>query len=388
MRIDWLVRWRSRINRPRRPLSHSRRVEHLEDRALLAAFVVNSTLDTVDASPGDGIAADAGGRVTLRAAIQEANAMAGGDTITLPAGTFRLALLGQAEQFVASGDLDLRDDVTITGAGANQTIIDGFAADRVFDVPVDVPSSVNLQMADLTIKRGSASLLQEDGGGIRSYRSLTLQNVVLSDNGASGGGGAIASLGSASTLTITNSTLDVNVSSGLLGGGAIYTEGITGISGSVLSNNSSAYHGGAIANVEFSNPASATLLLSTLSGNAAANNGGGLFNARSAQADITDCTITANSAVASGGGLFRQGTISLSGTVLALNTAGTSGPNLSGMVSSLGFNLIGSTSGGSGFVSSDFQNVADPKLGPLQDNGGPTWSRLLTTRPPQMECRD
>lgn len=55
-----------------------------------ATFTVNSTADAVDAALGDGVCATAGGQCTLRAAIQEANALAGADTITLPAGTYIL----------------------------------------------------------------------------------------------------------------------------------------------------------------------------------------------------------------------------------------------------------------------------------------------------------
>src|SRR3954468_19623754 len=52
-----------------------------------ATFVVNSTSDTADASVGDGVCADASGGCTLRAAIQEANAAAGTDTINFHART-------------------------------------------------------------------------------------------------------------------------------------------------------------------------------------------------------------------------------------------------------------------------------------------------------------
>jgi CSLREA domain-containing protein len=54
-----------------------------------AAFIVNSPADDDDALPGDGLCQTAGGSCTLRAAIREANAAAGLDTIsfnlTLPA---------------------------------------------------------------------------------------------------------------------------------------------------------------------------------------------------------------------------------------------------------------------------------------------------------------
>jgi CSLREA domain-containing protein len=72
-------------------------------------FVVNSTLDDVDATPGDGNCWTVGGRCTLRAAIQETNALAGDDTIELPAGVFYLTRAGGGEDAAATGDLDITD---------------------------------------------------------------------------------------------------------------------------------------------------------------------------------------------------------------------------------------------------------------------------------------
>jgi CSLREA domain-containing protein len=70
-------------------------------------FTVDSTLDAVDAAPGDGLCATGGGVCTLRAAIQEANALAGSDTIVVPAGTYTLTIAGQAENAAATGDPSL-----------------------------------------------------------------------------------------------------------------------------------------------------------------------------------------------------------------------------------------------------------------------------------------
>src|SRR5581483_1971503 len=55
--------------------------------APLAAFTVNSTGDQSDLSPGDGVCLTANGDCTLRAAIEEANALAGADTINFNLGT-------------------------------------------------------------------------------------------------------------------------------------------------------------------------------------------------------------------------------------------------------------------------------------------------------------
>ena len=97
-------------------------------------FFVTHTADTVDANPGDGIAADASGNTTLRAAIMEANALAGHQTIALGAGTYKLTIPGTGEDGAATGDLDVGDDLTIAGVDAVSTIIDGGGLDRVFEI--------------------------------------------------------------------------------------------------------------------------------------------------------------------------------------------------------------------------------------------------------------
>src|SRR5712691_4991903 len=202
MRIDWLARVKTRLLRPRRSRSRHFRgeVQQLEDRALLSTFVVNSTDDNPDADLSDGIAADSQAHVTLRAAIQQANASFGADTITVPAGIYLLTLIGSpGEDQAATGDLNILDDVTITGGGSDQTIIDGLLQDRVFDVK----AGVTAQISGLKITNGVVTSGQGDGGGVRNMGTLTMQNVVLDGNSTAGSGGAIASFGVNSVLTIT-----------------------------------------------------------------------------------------------------------------------------------------------------------------------------------------
>src|SRR5262245_18453491 len=94
--------------------------------AAAATFVVNSSYDYPDKLPGDGICeTDTGnGTCTLRAATMEANVLPGADTITLQAGvTYLLTRVNMGAD--ASGGLKLFDSVTINGAGAGSTIIDG-----------------------------------------------------------------------------------------------------------------------------------------------------------------------------------------------------------------------------------------------------------------------
>src|SRR5262245_51742013 len=101
-----------------------------------AVFTVNVTVDTADVNPGDGVCETAPGNgvCTLRAAVQETNALFGADTINLPAGNFLLSIAGQGENAAASGDLDITDNLTIVGAGPQSTTINGGQFDRVFDV--------------------------------------------------------------------------------------------------------------------------------------------------------------------------------------------------------------------------------------------------------------
>src|SRR5262249_9875628 len=119
----------------------------------------------------------------------------------------------------------------------------------------------------------------------------------------------------------------------------------------------------------------ATLTNCTVSGNAASRDGGGLFNYYGT-ARLTNCTVSGNSA-RRGGGLFNYsgyyygyGLVSLTNTIVAGQTAGGS---ISGPVSGSN-NLIGA--GGSGGlmdgVNGNIVGVADPRLAPLGDYGGPT----------------
>ena len=158
-----------------------------------ATFVVNSTLDAVDAVPADGVCATAGGVCTLRAAVQEANALSGAHVIMLPAGTYPLTIPGAGEFDAVTGDLNVTTTLTIFGAGAATTIIDANGLDRVFHAQA---SGTGLTLVDLTVQNGNPG--NGHGGGIYvSGVNLTLARVVVTSchSGAPGsttiGGGGI-----------------------------------------------------------------------------------------------------------------------------------------------------------------------------------------------------
>ena len=123
----------------RRPGKARRRVnrslpglEALERRETPSTFHVNSLLDTVAVNLKTG--KDASGHISLRSAIQAADAKPNADTIILPAGTITLTIAGAGENNAATGDLDIHGSVTIKGKGAGEMIVDGNNLDRVFDI--------------------------------------------------------------------------------------------------------------------------------------------------------------------------------------------------------------------------------------------------------------
>src|SRR5262249_11148632 len=98
-----------------------------------ANFAVDDTSDLVDANPCDQICQTQAQTCTLRAAVQQANALGGSNIITVPAGIYTLSITGAFEDNAARGDLDILADVTVRGAGARDTVIHG-VEDRIFDV--------------------------------------------------------------------------------------------------------------------------------------------------------------------------------------------------------------------------------------------------------------
>ena len=170
---------------------------------LLAAgntYVVNSTLDTPNADPLQGLCADAQGYCTLRAAIMVANFVKGADTIILPAGVYLLTRPGYDDGALV-GDLDISDDLTIQGAGSDVTIVDGNGAvtgDRVFQILKTVQ---NVTFSGMTIRSGQslASTVGVIGGGglyMEGAGHLRLSDVILEGNTGLNGGGLYANLSS------------------------------------------------------------------------------------------------------------------------------------------------------------------------------------------------
>jgi uncharacterized repeat protein (TIGR01451 family)/CSLREA domain-containing protein len=330
-----------------------------------SSFTVNSTADMVDSTPGDGVCATSTGECTLRAAIQEANAFGGTNTITLPAGTYTLTLTGQDEDAAATGDLDITSDITINGAGASTTIIDANGIDRVFDVNATLGG--DLTVSGVTIKGGNPN---NSGGGINGG-PVTLTNVIVTGNttGLLGNGGGIRTYAN-QAVTLTDVTISGNSTLGAGGGVAIDHATLTNVT---VSGNSACCRAGiAVGN--------ATLTNVTVSGNTATTTSGGSGQGGGIGSDgtlsLTNVTVIDNSAPAgTGGGLqaLPGSTFTLKNTIVADNIGG----NCTGIITSSGHNLDSGTT--CGFTNTGDLSNTNPKLAPLANNGGSTETSALCT---------
>jgi CSLREA domain-containing protein len=342
-------------------------------------FVVNSTADSVDLLPGNGLCATRAGTCTLRAAIQESNAMAGSNTVELPAGTYLLTLPGGGG--VTEGDLNVTQPVRILGAGASSTRIDGNGATlntRIFHV-----QSGSLQVSDVTLQNGGSPNVNA-GGGIRvDTGSVFLTRVVMTGNEAFSAGGAIALF--AGLLSLVDSTIDSNIVTSRGGGLYAGMETNIGITRCTFSNNQSTL-GGAIQS--FGN---LTMENSTVSGNSGSAGTGGIINV--GVMNLNNVTITNNTSDEetsgrAGGISSNGGTLNLRNTLIAgnFNTAGGS-PDCAGTLNSQGHNLIQSTTGCTvgGTTTGNLIGV-NPLLGPLANNGGLTRTHSIGALSPAREA--
>lgn len=331
-----------------------------------ATFVVNVTADTPDAATGNGICADTNGNCSLRAAVQEANALAGDDTIVLSAATYPLT--GAAgDDLALSGDLDITGNLTINGSTTAGTVIDGSSVDRVLDVG-PAGGGVNVTISNLTVRNGSAP--GESGGGIRNNGTLSLNNVTVTTSSSGINGGGLLNLG---TLTLTNTTVSNNTASAA-GGGIYNGSGTLTINASTVSGNNANGAGGDGGGIFNASTATAALTNATVSGNTANDAGGGVLNSSGATVTMTNVTLSGNAAVV-GGGVSNSGTATLTNSIVA-NSAGA---NCSGAITGSNNLDSGNTCG---FTISN-QN---PLLAALASNGGTTQTHALSVGSPAIDA--
>ncbi len=317
------------------------------------------------------------GACTLREAILSANTFAavggctagtaGPDTIT-----FAASVTGTITLDMNEGELNITDDLTISGPGATKLTIDADQNGRIFRV--SDPSQVEISGMSLMngLEACSGGAIYTDSSG-----SLTLVGVWVHDNSVSGGecgafGGGVASYGADVTVidsTISGNTADENGQQSGRGGGIAVETGVTlRISNSTISGNKVNTPGNGF--------------------EGSPGEGGGIF-VQGSTLTLFDVTITNNTA-ARGGGLAVQtrSSAQVGNTIIAGNTA-VVGPDCAGGMSSTDHNLFGVLDADCPVTALTANNKTGAAgLGPLQNNGGETPTHALLAGSQAIDAGD
>ena len=297
----------------------------------------------------------------------------------------------------------LIDANTAIGAAANQGGAGIFNNGGTLNV-------VNGTVVSNNLSTGASA----SGGGLLSTTgAVTVSNSTFDSNSANRAGGAIELIDG--TLDFNNSVMSNNDVNGTAGtpapgnGGGFHVTGTTGtisFVASTITGNSAANEGGGLWNQNgttmnvsnstidsnssdegagiYNNTGSiTTVMTSTISGNTATTSGGGLTN-NGASLDLNAVTVAQNSA-ATGGGIDAVNSVSLKNTIVALNTA-ASGTDVSGTIASNDYNLIGADDLNVFTPQANDLEGVDPMAGPLQDNGGSTLTHQLLTGSPAYDA--
>ena len=292
------------------------RLETLERRETPAAFTVNTLVDSVDASPGDGIARDANGLTSLRAAIEESNALGGAHTIG-----FTPQVVGVIDLTLGSS-LDLDADITIHGFGQGVSRPGGLGFFRI----MSVAQGRTCEIQFLTLTNGNSAF---SAGGIDNSGNLTLYHVGIKNNQTAVDGGAIRNRNGG---IIWMQSCEIRDNSALGNGGGIRNDGDLFVGDStIMSNRAVNGNGGGIFNTQGANVIIADPALlagpSQISGNSASGlvgAGGGVWNAGAFTMNFGG--LSGNGAGAGGGGIYSMdGTATLNSVGLVGNGATTGG---------------------------------------------------------------
>jgi CSLREA domain-containing protein len=369
--------------------------------------------------------ANSDGDCSLREAIRAANkdlpidrcpAGSGADTITLPAGVYTLTINGAAESYALTGDLDIRSDLTIVGAGASQTIIDGNYLnfqDRVFDIL----SPAKVQLSQLTIRLGRTAA-SETGGVVQNRGALTItgsriessaagdgESAILNESGAGltlinttvWGSGATG-IENRGTGAISGSVIEASAGDGMLNSGSLsivatmlngnYDSGIenTGtvtLTDSFVGNNSvDIGYGGGI-----QNRGGLTVTNTTIS----FNQGGGIINSGSTTLNSTTVARNYVFTPAAAGLLNQSGTTTISNSIIADNYVNQSGQitdfDCGGALTSGGYNLIEAPANCTLTGNNTGNKLGvDPQLNLAENNGGATNTIELRPASPAIDA--
>ena len=322
---------------------------------------------------------------------------ASGDTIKIAAATYQ-------------ENLSIPFKLTLTGAKAATTIVDGTNSANVFTVG----AGISLTLSNLTIKNGVG---YSGGGGVDNAGTLTVNGSNFYTNTARYGGailntgratisntnfsgnspyffGHSASCGAIdnrSTMTITASTFYSNyANNNITAGGAICNGGTMTVTGSTFNTNSSQGNNGGYGGAIYNYAGTLSITNSTFSQNSATTSGGAIYS-NGGTVEISNSTFGTNPENIGGGGALSNGGSSfLIQNSIVANSA--NGGNCTGTITSHGYNL--SSDSTCTFSRPGDLNGKNPKLGALSNNGGPTQTMALQQGSPALDagnptgCRD
>jgi predicted outer membrane repeat protein len=322
---------------------------------------------------------------------------ASGDTIEIAAATYQ-------------ENLNIPFDLTLNGAKAATTIVDGTNTANVFTVG----AGISLMLSNLTIKNGVG---YSGGGGVDNSGTLTVHKSNFYTNTALSGGailntgmaiishtnfsgnspyffGHSASCGAIdnrSTMTVTASTFfDNYANNNFTYGGAICNSGTLTITGTTFSTNSSQGNNGGYGGAIYAYAGTLSVTNSTFSQNSATTSGGAIYS-QGGTVQISNSTFGTNPEnIGGGGALSNAGSSVLIQNSIVANRG--NGGNCAGTITSDGYNL--SSDSTCNFSGPGDLNGMNPKLGALANNGGPTQTMAVQNGSPALDagnpagCRD
>lgn len=328
------------------------------------------------------------------------NSATPGQVISLPAGTY-----GET--------LSIGKNLTLVGTDPATTILDGLGLGTILHV---LPGA-SVTVDGIGFRNGSAT--NDQGGAIKNEGQLTLNDCVLGDciagsggglanlqfamieycsisnNQAIGSGGGIFN-GQQATLEIINSMVSSNTAAN---GAGVFT------SGNLFATNCAAV--GNLASGAFGTSdgngaglqclgGQTWLVNSTISGNQAlaytlspGGGAGGGLRLDGGALYLMSSTVSSNIAADAGGGVLvdSNGVASVRNTIISGNWAAGIADDFDGTLFSEGYNLLQTIARATitGDTNGNLLGL-DPLLGPLQDNGGPTWTHALLASSPAVDA--
>lgn len=361
--------------------------------------------DHHDANPGDGQATSTAGYVTLRSAIEEANALPGKDRIRIILDTSIWMYDRNVQMYL--GPLSVTEDLEIVNASSHiGNLVPIYWADSVNTITVESGAILTLSGIDWdALYEGGPIFVVKDGAELAAYPMLDLNTrtgvLVGRGSGSIMGsafrneGGRIrledslvwpnSGLGNTSAVANIGGTMNLHRVIFLQNGngmnqGALYVDGGDVLMESCTFDHNTAERGGGL----YVESGTVTVVNSTFGENVARDTGAGIF-VNGGNVTILNTTIARNEvdsgdsegegagsegesiSLGVGGIEVREGaSVRLGNTLIAENTDGAGPSDVTGTFVSLGHNLIGVADGAVGFdADGDITGTASSPIDPL-----------------------